>query len=237
MAKRGLSDQLDAAVEALMAAPDDPLTSIDPRLDELLRIAADLRDLPRSDFKEHLKADLQRRAASAGSGTTTSTHQSTATPYLLVREAGRAIDFYKRAFGAADRMPPLTDATGKIMHAEIEIGGSRIMLADEAPEWGNHSPQSLGGTPVIIALQVDDVDALAEQAVHAGAEVLIPVADQFYGERSGRLRDPFGHIWIVSTHKEDVSPEEMQQRATAMMEEFERAASTREELYVVEPFV
>ncbi len=140
----------------------------------------------------------------------------TATPYLMVRGAGRAIEFYKKAFGATELMPPLLDPKGKIMHAELKIGDSPIMIADESPEWGNRSPQSLGGSPVVIALHVEDVDALASRAVAAGATVLIPVADQFYGHRAGRLEDPFGHIWILSTRKEDVSPKEMQKRADAL---------------------
>lgn len=140
----------------------------------------------------------------------------TATPYLMVRDAAGAIEFYKKAFGAAELTTRLTDPSGKVMHAEIKIGDSPVMIADEFPEWGNRSPQSLGGTPVIIALYVEDVDTLASGAVAAGAKLLIPVADQFYGDRSGRLADPFGHIWIIATHKEDVSPEEIQRRAAAL---------------------
>jgi PhnB protein len=139
-----------------------------------------------------------------------------ATPYLMVKNAVSAIEFYKKVFGASEimRMP---DPSGNIAHAEIRIGDSVIMLADESPERGNRGPRTIGGTSVFIALYVDDVDAVARQAVACGANLLIPVADQFYGDRSGRLEDPFGHIWIVATHKEDVTPDEMQKRFQAMM--------------------
>ncbi len=133
------------------------------------------------------------------------------TACLIVSDAVKAIEFYKKAFGATETMR-LSDPSGKIAHAEIKIGDSPIMMADEFPEWGNRSPQSLGGSPVTLALYVEDVDSFYNGAVAAGAKSLIPVADQFYGDRSGRLADPFGHIWIVGTHKEDVSPEEMQNR-------------------------
>jgi PhnB protein len=140
------------------------------------------------------------------------------TPFLMVRDAARAIAFYQQVFGATELMR-LNGPGGKVAHAEIKIGNSLIMLADEFPEWGNRGPQTLGGTPVFLALYVADVDALAERAVAAGARVLIPVADQFYGDRSGRLEDPFGHIWVIATHKEDVTPEEMQRRFEATLKQ------------------
>jgi PhnB protein len=130
------------------------------------------------------------------------------TPYLIIKGAAAAIDFYKKAFGATElfRMP---DATGKgIGHAEIKIGDSPIMMADEQPEM-YRSPQSLGGTPVSLMLYVDDVDTVFPRAISAGAKVVKPVQDQFYGDRSGTLHDPFGHLWTISTHKKDVTPEEM----------------------------
>jgi PhnB protein len=138
----------------------------------------------------------------------------TATPYLIVKDAARAIEFYKKAFGAMElmRMP---GAGGKIGHAEIKIGDSPIMLADEVPGMGFRSPESIGGSPVSILLYVEDVDAVFNEAVAAGAKVQRPVADQFYGDRSGGVTDPFGHVWYIATHKEDVSPEEMKKRAAA----------------------
>ena len=135
----------------------------------------------------------------------------TATPYLIIRGAGDAIEFYKKAFGATElfRMPA---PGGKIGHAEIKIGDSPIMLADESPEMGYKSPQSLGGSPISIMIYVADVDTVFKQAVAAGGKEQRPVKDQFYGDRSGTLEDPFGHVWHVATHKEDVSPEEMERR-------------------------
>ena len=138
----------------------------------------------------------------------------TATPYLIVRDAAKAIDFYKRAFGAQELMR--IPHNGKIGHAEIKIGDSPIMLADEYPDMGTRGPKALGGTPVSILLYVDNVDALFNQAVSAGATVLRAVEDKFYGDRTGSLEDPYGHTWHISTHKEDVSPEEVRRRATSV---------------------
>jgi PhnB protein len=136
------------------------------------------------------------------------------TPYLIVDDGARAIEFYKKAFGATEllRMPK---PDGKIGHAEIKIGDSPIMLADEAPETGAHSPQFFGGSPVSIFVYFNDVDAVFKQAIAAGAVVQRPLADQFYGDRMGGLKDPFGHTWYIATHVEDVSPEELRKRAAA----------------------
>src|SRR5262245_48093260 len=124
------------------------------------------------------------------------------TPYLIVNGAAAAIDFYKKAFGATEVMR--FDAPGgKVGHAEIQIGSSKIMLADEHPEMGARGPLSFGGSPISILLYVEDVDAVVAQAVAAGATLQRPVADQFYGDRTGGVKDPFGHVWYVSTHKED----------------------------------
>ncbi len=138
----------------------------------------------------------------------------TATPHLIIKDAASAIEFYKKAFGATELMR-MADPSGKVRHAEIKIGNSPIMIADEFPEIGARSPQSLGGSPVSILLYVEDVDALFSQAIAAGAKVQRPVKDQFYGDRSGGVTDPFGHVWYIATHKEDVAPEEMQKRAAA----------------------
>jgi PhnB protein len=138
----------------------------------------------------------------------------TATPYLIVNGAAQALEFYKKAFGATEMMR-FPGPGGKIMHAEIKIGDSPIMLADEAPEMGARSPKTIGGTPVSLLLYVEDVDAWASKAVAAGAKVQRPVQDQFYGDRTGTFEDPFGHVWSIATHKEDVSLEEMQKRAAS----------------------
>ncbi len=136
------------------------------------------------------------------------------TPYLIIKGAAEAIDFYKQAFAAKElfRMP---QPDGKIGHAEIKIGDSPIMLADEHPEMGHVSPKTLGGSPVSILLYVEDVDAVFKQAITAGAHEKMPVEDKFYGDRGGSLTDPFGHIWHIATHTEDVTPEEMEKRMAA----------------------
>ena len=138
-----------------------------------------------------------------------------ATPYLCIKGAAEAIEFYRKAFGATEILR-LADPGGKVGHAEIKIGGATIMLADEYPEMGVVSPKTLGGSPVTIHLYVQDVDALARRAESAGIKVLRPVEDHFYGDRGGKFEDPFGHLWFLSTRKEDVSPEEMKKRAAAL---------------------
>lgn len=135
----------------------------------------------------------------------------TVTPYLIVSGAAQAIDFYVRAFGATELMR-LPDGKGRISHAEIRIGDSMIMLADEHPEMGYRGPRTLGGTSVSILLYMADVDAVFERAIKAGGKSQRPVADQFYGDRMGTLEDPFGHVWTIGTHVEDVSEEEMKRR-------------------------
>jgi PhnB protein len=142
----------------------------------------------------------------------------TATPYLIVKDAARALEFYKKAFGARETMR-FADPSGKIGHAEIRIGNSPIMLADEHPDMGFRGPQALGGSPVGILLYVEDADQWFARAIAAGATTLRPVKDQFYGDRSGTLTDPFGHNWTIATHKEDVSTEEMERRMKATMQQ------------------
>jgi PhnB protein len=136
------------------------------------------------------------------------------TPYLCVKGAAQAIEFYKKALSATERMR-ISQPDGRVGHAEVQIGDSVIMLADEFPEIGARSPQSFGGSPVSIHLYVEDADAMFNQAVAAGAKVKRPVADQFYGDRLGGIEDPFGHTWWISTHKEDLSPQEIEKRAAS----------------------
>jgi PhnB protein len=136
------------------------------------------------------------------------------TPYLIVNEAAGAIEFYTKAFGAIELFR-MAGPDGKIGHAELLIDDSHVMLADEHPEIGARGPQSIGGSPVSLYLYVADVDAVVSRAVSLGAKLIRPVADQFYGDRSGGLDDPFGHHWYVATHKEDVPAEELQRRAAA----------------------
>jgi PhnB protein len=137
------------------------------------------------------------------------------TPYLMVRDAASALAFYRNAFGAQEVMR-FDDPNGRIAHAEVKIGDSHVMLADEVPDQGMVGPQTLGGAGVSLMLYVDDVDATFAQAIAAGATVRRPVADQFYGDRVGTLADPFGHVWSIGTHREDVSVEEMQRRMTSL---------------------
>jgi PhnB protein len=139
----------------------------------------------------------------------------TASPYLAIKNAAEALEFYKKAFGA-NEIYKLMMPDGRLGHAEMRLGDSIIMMADEFPEYGGKAPQTLGGSPVSIYLYVEDVDAFFKKALTAGAKERQPVMDQFYGDRSGQLEDPFGHLWWVATHKEDVAPEEIQKRAEAM---------------------
>ena len=138
----------------------------------------------------------------------------TVTPYIICKGASGAIDYYKKAFGATEVMR-MGAPGGQIGHAEIKIGDSMIMLADEFPEMKALSPATIGGTPVSLMVYVDDVDSVFERALAAGGKQVHPLEDKFYGDRSGTLTDPFGHMWTLSTHKEDVPPEEMQRREEA----------------------
>jgi len=141
----------------------------------------------------------------------------TVTPHLVCADAAKAIDFYKKAFGAVEegRLP---GADGKLMHAMIRVNGSPIMLADEFPQWGSLGPKALKGSPVTIHLYVEDADAFVKRAVDAGAKVTMPVADQFWGDRYGKIEDPFGHHWSVGTHVRDVTPAEMQEAMKKMQQ-------------------
>lgn len=136
------------------------------------------------------------------------------TPYLIINGAAAAIEFYQNAFGATELFR-MAQPDGRVGHAEIRIGDSTIMMADEFPEMGHVSPKTLGGSAVSLMIYVADVDAVFAQALAAGAAEDRPVEDKFYGDRGGSLVDPFGHVWHIATHTEDVSPEEMQKRATA----------------------
>ncbi len=136
-------------------------------------------------------------------------------PMLAIRDAAAAVEFYQQAFGAVEVMR-MADPSGKLVHGEFKIGDALVMVAEEHPDY-NRSPQTLGGTSVILNIYVPDVDALFERAVAAGAKVIFPLQNQFYGDRCGRLEDPFGHMWIFSTRVEEISREEMVQRFDEMM--------------------
>jgi PhnB protein len=148
------------------------------------------------------------------------------TPYLVVRNAPQAIEFYKKALGAEERFRMHGPDGKTIVHADLKIGDSIFMLAEESTEMKSHSPESVGGSPISIYLYVKDVDSIFNQAVSAGATVLNPVKDQFYGDRSGYLKDPFGHLWSIATHKKDLSPDELRKAAEAFFEEMSKTRAT-----------
>jgi PhnB protein len=140
---------------------------------------------------------------------------STVTPYLVIKGAAKAIDYYKNVFGATV-VVRMDGPNGTVGHAELQIGDSRIMLADENPQMGNRSAESIGGSPVSLYVYLPDCDKVVAKATASGAKVLKPVADQFYGDRSGFIQDPFGHLWGIATHIEDVSEAEMKERMKKM---------------------
>ena len=218
MPKRSLPkliEQLDQAVTQLLSSRVVTVQSGGPELLPLLHIAAQLRQLPREDFKTRLKSDLERRSSMAIVAEPVAAVRQAAAPYMTLKDTAHAIDFYKKAFGAIETFR-LAEPSGKIGHAQITIGGFTFMLADEYPDYGAISPDTLGGSPVRMHLYVDDVDAVFEQAVAAGAKVIRPVEDQFYGDRSGQLSDPFGYTWTVATPQQNLSHEEIQRRFTEM---------------------
>jgi len=213
MPESALNEKLNQAIDAMLAfGRNAPVAGSEAKTAPLVRVAADLRGLPSENFKATLKADLIRRATMAGETVKAAVEPpATAIPRLCFKDARRAIEFYQRVFGAKEIMR-LVDPDQKIGTAEIQIGNARIMLSDEYPEFGAVSPETLGGSTVRLKLMVPDVDAVAHRALAAGAKIVRPVEDQFYGERVGQIADPFGYTWIIATHKEDVSTEEMQRR-------------------------
>ena len=169
---------------------------------------------PREDFKARLKSDLQRKSSMATMTETAASVRIVASPRMAFKDVAKAIEFYKTAFGAKETF---RFETGKgIAHAEIMIGDSVVMLAEEWPEGGRFSPETTGNSPVAMTIQVPDVDAFAERAIAAGAKLQRPIADQFYGRRDANLIDPFGYPWSVFTVKEEMSVEEMHRRFRAM---------------------
>ena len=139
------------------------------------------------------------------------------TPYLVIKGAAKAIDYYKKVFGATV-VVRMDGPNGQVGHAELQIGDSRIMLADENPSMGNRSAESIGASPVSLYVYLPDCDKVVAKAAAEGAKILKPVEDQFYGDRSGFIQDPFGHLWGIATHKEDVSPKELEERMKKVMQ-------------------
>ena len=212
-----LVDQLDQAVTQLLAGPVVTVGSADPELLPLLHVAAELRRLPREDFKARLKSDLQRKSSMATTTEPVASVRIVAFSRLSFKSAAKAIEFYKNAFGAKETFR-FENELG-IGHAEIMIGDSVIMIANEWPEGGRYSPETTGSSAVSMALRVPDVDAFVEHAVAAGAKLQGGITDQFYGRRDANLLDPFGYSWNVSTVKQEMSLEEMHRRFRAMMGE------------------
>jgi PhnB protein len=208
-------EQLNRAVDAMLMRMDSKLPKGDTSVEPLVRVAAELRGLPRDEFKMRLKSELLggRKIMSTVAEPVASV-QASASPRMTFKDAAKAIEFYKNAFGAQETMR--FEVGGKIPHAEITIGNSTILVTEEWPEGGRFSPETLGNSPVMMALNVPDVDDFVSRAIGAGARIVIPIADQFYGRREGTIQDPFGYSWSVSTRKEEMSVEEMHRRMDAM---------------------
>lgn len=229
MAKRSLAEKLNQAVEAILLHPDSTLP-VEPELKDIMGIAADLCDLPHEEFRTELRDKILRRIAMTTEAPVIKTKPRTipegwqgATPRICIKDAAKAIEFYKKAFGAKETMR-LSEPGGRVGHAELKIGDATIMLADEYPEYGIVSAHTMGGSPISIHLYVDDVDAFVSRAVAAGATLHRPVRDEFYGDRTGSLLDPFGYSWNIATHVEDVTAEEMQSRFERILAQPEESA-------------
>jgi PhnB protein len=208
-------EQLNRAVEVLLTRADGRPAKVEASVEPLVRLAASLRDLPREEFKARLKTELLegRKIMSTVAEPVAAVH-TVAIPRLTFKDAAKAIEFYKQAFGATEVMRFETE-TG-IPHAQITIGDSSIILSDEWPEGGRFSAETLGSSPVQLSLGVEDVDSFAKRAVGAGLKVILPIKDQFYGRREGSFVDPFGYTWNISTVKEEMSVEEMHRRMKGM---------------------
>jgi PhnB protein len=210
MTKRSLAEQLDVVVQRVLENPRPRISQEDERLASLARIAAELRSLPRPEFKVYLKEDLTRRKSMATVTEPVAAVHTAAAPILTFNDVAKAIEFYIKALGARETMR--FEIAGSIPHAEIMIGNSTIVLTEEWPEGGRFSAETLGQSPISISLEVEDVDAFAERAVAAGLKMISPPRDQFYGRRDGGFVDPFGYTWRIYTVKEAMSVEEMHRR-------------------------
>jgi len=209
MPERGRFDQFDQAVEALLSGS---VPTLDAELQPLLTIASDLRELPREGFKARLKSEIERTSSMA-TLTEPALQLQTATPRLRLRNVAAAIAFYEKAFGAKE--VSRFEIGGHIPYAEISLGNSEIALGEASADSGYPGPESLGGSPVDLSLDVEDADAAVRKAVAAGGKLIRPVQNHFYGERGGSVLDPFGYTWNISTRLEDLSIEEMHRRFEA----------------------
>ncbi|HET6977914.1 MAG TPA: VOC family protein [Pyrinomonadaceae bacterium] len=212
MAERSIIDQLDDAVTALLEQREPAVAEADRELTELVAVARELRGLPSEQFRATLKEQLggkDNMSTSVKEIESTPQAVTSVSPYITYRDAAAAIEFYKRAFGATELMR-LAEPSGKVGHAELQVGALVLMLADEYPDYGMVSAETLGGSPMKLHLYVPNVDQFVERAVAAGASLSRPVENQFYGDRSGQLKDPFGYTWIVATRQQDMSAADMQ---------------------------
>jgi PhnB protein len=238
MSERSLFDRLDAAVDATIARRG---AAADPQIAPLVQLSEMLRDLPRPSFRARLRAELGEIRKERNVTTTVASRpgvRQIASPRLRLKNAPAAIEFYAKAFGARElfRFPP----QGRIAHAELEIGGSIVMLGEEAPDYGFPGPETLGGSPVAMHVYVENTDAAIERAVAAGARVIRPATNEFYGERSGIVLDPFGYNWTLTAKTEDMSVEEMQRRMEQLQQgQPERTATTfvREGFHTLTPYL
>jgi len=216
MTERSIIDQLDDAITALLAKQEPVVTEAETELTELVAVARELHDLPSEAFRAALRKQLGGKDDMSTpvrqiDKQIESTPQPSQTiiPYITYRDAAAAIDFYKRAFGATELMR-LAEPSGKIGHAELKIGEALFMIADEYPDYGAISAETLGGSPIKLHVYVANVDQFAERAVAEGATLIRPIKDEFYGDRTGQLKDPFGYTWVVATHQKDVAVADMQ---------------------------
>jgi PhnB protein len=239
MAERPIIDQLDDAITALLAEREPTVNETDRELTELVAVARELRGLPSTQFRVTLKEELGGKDNMSTAAKQIDAVPQAFTPiipYLCYRDAAAAIEFYKRAFGATELMR-LAEPSGKIGHAELQIGSAVFMLSDEYPDYDAISAETRGGSPIKLHLYVPNVDQFAEHAVREGASLIRPIEDHFYGDRGGQLRDPFGYTWIVATHQKDVSVADMQQSLEEWVAEEEKPQFKREGFHTVTPYL
>lgn len=240
MAERSIIDQLDDAVTTLLAKREPVVSEADRELTELVAVARELRGLPSEQFRAALKEQLGGdNKMSTAAKQIESTPTTPLIPYLCYRDAAAAIDFYKSAFGATELMR-LAEPSGKIGHAELQIGNALFMISDEYPDYDAISAETLGGSPIKLHLYVADVDQFAKHAIAEGASLSRPIEDHSYGDRAGQLKDPFGYTWIVATHKKDVAVADMQEDFDGFVAERDKPKSTqfkRQGFHAVTPYL
>lgn len=239
MAERSIIDQLDDAVSALLANREPAPSETDRELAELVAVARELRGLPSEQFRATLEQELGGKDNMSTAAKQIETQPASAfIPSLSYRDAAAAIEFYKRAFGATEVMR-LVEPSGKVGHAELQVGAAVFMLADEYPDYGALSAETIGGSPIRLHLYVPDVDQFAERAVAAGATLTRPVEDQFYGDRAGQLRDPFGYTWGIATHKKEIPVADLQKTFDEFLASESKSSQTfkREGFHTVTPYL